>query len=62
MTAKQNLVKTMELVQTWSTATNVIVLQDSMEQIVKTVSTIIAHIIIFCGNGKTISMFLQMFD
>ena len=52
MTAKQNLVKTMEPVQTWSTTTNVFVLQDSMGQIVKTVSAMITHTIFVCGNEK----------
>ncbi len=52
MTAKQNLVKTMEPVQTWSTTTNVFVLQDSMEQIVKTVSAMIMLTISVCGNKK----------
>lgn len=40
MTACQVLVETKELVQTWLMITNVIVWQDSMGKIVKTVSNI----------------------
>lgn len=43
MTAHHYLDKTTEAVQTWSTTTNVFVLQDSMEQIVKMVNTINAY-------------------
>lgn len=43
MTASPILVNTTERVQTWSTTTNVIVWQDSMEQLVKTVHAIISN-------------------
>lgn len=44
MIDKNNLVKTMELVQTWSTATIVFVLLDSTKQTVQIVHTV------YCGN------------
>lgn len=43
MIAYPILVKTMESVQTWSTTTNVIVWQDLMEQLVKTVNARISN-------------------
>lgn len=63
MTARQNLVKTTEPVPTWSTTINVAVLQDLMEQIVKTVSAMIAQTLSVCGNEKKrILMYPQVFD
>lgn len=62
MTASPILVNTTECVQTWLTTTDVIVWQDSMENIVKTVNTITKHKILVFLKYQNISSPKIFFD